>query len=585
MKIKISDYINLSESDRWVLPFFKKNIKVLSSALLLGFLSFLFAAGLMFTSGYLISSAAALPESILILNIPLMFVRVFGIGKPILAYFERLFSHDWVLRMTSELRLKLFKAVEKRTTYTTKSHQAGDIVGLLTDDIGHLQNLYLRTVLPLATGWLLWFALLVFAGFFSWALLAALFILVTAIAFVIPMISLLYLTPKRKRLKILKAKLYTETTDNILGVSDWIFSGRSKDYIARYRAIEDSMRELETSEQSFARTRDALNQLLLGLCILVLLVWAALRFGGIESPVADWIAAFTLGFFPLFDAFLSLSYAATDVISHRDSLERLNQLSDGEEVNIATEGLPFHYDIAFNKVTYAYPLAENSLYDDFSLTIPQKQKVMLLGRSGVGKSTLAALLHGDITPQSGKVLLGGIQPSALHHAISSYIGVIQQSTYLFNRTLLENVRIARTDATEEEVASVLNRVGLTPLVERLPQGLHTVVQEGGTCFSGGECHRLALARVLLQDVPVVILDEPCTGLDPETEQMLLMTLLDALSDKTIIMITHHLAGASLFDRVIFLESGKISLDGHHNDLKDSSEKYRQLLNFDQEINL
>lgn len=147
-------------------------------------------------------------------------------------------------------------------------------------------------------------------------------------------------------------------------------------------------------------------------------------------------------------------------------------------------------------------------------------------------------------------------------------------------TVLENLRIGRADATEEEVWDVLEQVGLRPMVERLPQGLSTMVDEAGLRFSGGERHRIALARVLLQDVPVVILDEPTVGLDPLTERALLDTVLHALDGKTVIMITHHLAGVGAMDRVVFLEHGRIELDGAPDELARTSERYRSLLAFD-----
>ena len=164
--------------------------------------------------------------------------------------------------------------------------------------------------------------------------------------------------------------------------------------------------------------------------------------------------------------------------------------------------------------------------------------------------------------------------------MARYLGVIQQQTYLFNRTLLENLRIGREDATEEEVRGVLEQVGLRALVERLPEGLDTLVDEAGVRFSGGERHRIALARVLLQDVPAVVLDEPTVGLDPATERALLKSVFATTEGKTLVMITHHLQGVADMDRVVFLEDGRIELEGSPAELARESERYRRLLAFD-----
>ncbi len=156
--------------------------------------------------------------------------------------------------------------------------------------------------------------------------------------------------------------------------------------------------------------------------------------------------------------------------------------------------------------------------------------------------------------------LGGSPTADLGDEAAKWIGVIQQRTYLFNMTLRDNLRIGREDATDDEVWDALGRVGLRSMAERLPNGLDTLVDEAGLRFSGGERHRVALARVLLQDVPVVILDEPTVGLDPITERALLDDLFEALAGKTVIMITHHLAGVDAMDRVVFVEDGRIALD-------------------------
>ncbi|MEF2846083.1 MAG: ATP-binding cassette domain-containing protein, partial [Eggerthellaceae bacterium] len=221
--------------------------------------------------------------------------------------------------------------------------------------------------------------------------------------------------------------------------------------------------------------------------------------------------------------------------------------------------------------------ASRSILDNVSLTIPQGQQVALLGKSGVGKSTLAALIRGDLMPGSGTITLGGIATCALGNDASRYFGVIQQNTYLFNTTLRENLLIANGEADDEELLDLLERVGLNTLMKRLPEGLDTMVDEAGLRFSGGERHRIALARVLLQDAPVIILDEPSVGLDPATESQVLDTVFEVLKNKTIIMITHHLQGIQHMDRVLFLDKGTITLDGSPAYLQKTNAHFQALL--------
>lgn len=565
--------------DAWVKPFFFRYRKALALALLLGVLTFGFASALMVTSGYLVS-ASAVAETILFLHLPLIFVRIFGVGKPILQYLERLTSHDWVLRMTSGLRLKLYGALERDAVFFRATHRTGDVLGLLAEDIGHIQNLYLRTVFPTVVAWLLYVVLIACLGWFSlWLALAMLLVLGVAV-FLVPLVSVLANAARQARHKRMKNELYAELADNVLGVSDWVFAGRGDEYLSRHKECERRMRAVQERMERFGRRRDLVLQALFGLCAVLLLVWAGGRFGPEGGDAANWIAAFVLGFFPLIDAFAPLSSAAVEAGAYRDSIVRLNDLPEPSEDAAPAREPRAPFDVRVEHAAFRYPGAERDVLSDVSLTVPQGQRVAVLGRSGAGKSTLASLVRGDVRPIAGSVTLGGAPTAELGDEAARWIGVIQQRTYLFNMTLGDNLRLGREDAADEEVWDALDKVGLRPLVERLDRGLDTMVDEAGLRFSGGERHRIALARVLLQDVPVVILDEPTVGLDPLTERALLDTLFEALAGKTVIMITHHLAGVGALDRVVFVEDGRIALDGAPDELARTSERYRRLLAFD-----
>lgn len=269
-------------------------------------------------------------------------------------------------------------------------------------------------------------------------------------------------------------------------------------------------------------------------------------------------------------------------------------------------------DVILENVSFSYPGSTRLLIDNLSLRIHAGEKVAVLGRSGAGKSTLASLIRGDLIPTSGQVLISeqvhekkhvsndtphtpndasripndaphtpnnaALFPTCtLDDNAARYFGVIQQRTYLFNATLRENLRIGNPNASDELLIETLHNVGLKALFERLPKGLDTLVNEAGFGFSGGERHRIALARVLLQDAPIIILDEPMVGLDPETEQQVLEAIFSTLKDKTIIMITHHLQGISFMDRVLFLNQGNLRLDGSPEKLKETSSYFRRLL--------
>ena len=570
----------LLRRDTWIKPFFRQYRRALLLALALGVATFVFAAALMFTSGYLISGAP-LVVSVLVLNVPLGLVRLFGVGKPILNYFERLASHDWVLRMTSSLRLRLYRSAEREAMAFRSKRSTGDVLGLLAQDVGHIQNLYLRTLFPLAVGGILYLALVACTGVLSLWLGVAMLILTGLAAIAAPLISVLANAAREARRTQQRARLYDQLSDNVLGVADWVFAGRGEDYLAAHEESERLLRAEQHRIERFNRVRDLALQLVFGAIVVVLLAWAGTRFGGLPDGGANWVAAFALGFFPLIEVFAPLSPAAQEAGAYRDSIERLNDLPDPDEGPAAPRREPVApLDVRVEGARFRYNGASADTLRGLDLAIPFGQKVAVLGRSGAGKSTLAGLIRGDLVPQEGVATLGGVPCSELGDGMARYLGVIQQRTYLFNTTLLENLRIGRPDATEDEVREALVRVGLGDLLDRLPQGLGTLVDEAGMRFSGGERHRIALARVLLQGAPIVLLDEPFAALDPITERGLLDTLLDVFADRTLILVTHHLQGVSRMDRVVFVSDGAVSLDGAPADLERDSEHYRRLLALD-----
>ena len=168
----------------------------------------------------------------------------------------------------------------------------------------------------------------------------------------------------------------------------------------------------------------------------------------------------------------------------------------------------------------------------------------------------------------------------LGESVTDVIAVLNQSPHLFDTTVANNLRIGRPHATDEEIRQVAAQVGLSGLIESLPQGYDTPMLETGLRFSGGERQRIALARVLLRETPVIILDEPTVGLDPVTERELMRTILDSLQGKTMIWVTHHLIGAEQMDELIFMENGKIAMQGSHEQLLAGEERYRRLIELD-----
>ena len=302
--------------DTWVRPFFWHYRRTLAAALGLGVLTAACAAALMFTSGYLISAAACQPlDGVFALLAPLAFVQIFGIGRPFAAYYERLRSHDWVLRMTSGLRLRLYRAVEGRALSWTAARRTGEVLGLLDQDIGHVQNLYLRCVFPFAIGWALWLLVAALLGLFSPLFGLGMLLELGVVCLLVPLVSVLVNGARRTRAKQGRAELYARLTDDVLGVADWVCAGREADCLERAEHACAAVDELEARAARFERRRDCLVQLALGAGATAVLLWAAAQFGAVAQAgatmgdigrPANWVAAFVLGFFPLIEVFAPL---------------------------------------------------------------------------------------------------------------------------------------------------------------------------------------------------------------------------------------------------------------------------------------
>ncbi len=566
------------EKDTWVKPYLQRYKAPLMLAIFLGFCTFFSAGALMFNSGYLISKSASLPENILLVYVPIVLTRAFGVSRPVFRYIERLTSHNWVLKMTSKLRRKLYHTLEKDAMVFKQKYRMGDILGLLAEDIQYIQNLYLRTIFPLIIALILYAFIVIAVGMFSIFFALYLALLLFILVIVLPVWSVVVNGARQEREKTLKTELYTDLTDNVLGVADWIFSQRGSEYVDTHLQVEQELYQVQDQKRLFNRRVHVLFQLIYSFIVIGLIVWTSQHFVGNHGGAANWIAAFVLSAFPVVDAFVVLPEAMQESNVYKDSINRLNALDETPDevpknikvtdTRIQVEDLSFSYD-------------HHLVLDRLDLTIEPGEKIAILGKSGSGKSTLASLIRGDLKPQNGLLTLGGVPTYQFGDAMSHYISVIQQAPYLFHTTILNNVRMANTNKSEEEVWQVLERVGLKKLVEQLPEGLHTMVDEAGLRFSGGERHRMALARILLQDTPIVLLDEPTVGLDPLTEQALIDTFFSQLQDKTVIWITHHLQGIEIMDRVIFIEDGRLEMSGTPADLAQNNTRFQQLKAIDE----
>ncbi len=576
-----SNYLLLSKKDNWVRPYFKKYKWLLALVLFLGFLTFFAASALMFTSGLLISKSAAIPENILMVYVPIVLTRAFGIARPTLRYVERLSSHNWVLKMTSDIRLKLYKSMESRAAKSKDEYQTGNLLGILAEDVDHIQNLYLRTIFPAIVALILYVVIVIALGVFSLPLALLMLLLMGVFVIILPLASILINNARVYRLKAKKHALYNDLTDAVLGVGDWQYSGRYQEFLTGYDEAEKEVRVEDKMMQQYSRRDSLFKQAIFGIIVLVMIVWAGEYFAG-DVASRNWIAAFVLAFFPLVDAFAPISDSLIELPIYEDTVQRLSTLPEIEEAE--TKKTPLltinNHNIQFEQVDFSYDKESKQLLKNFNLSIPEGEVVAVLGKSGVGKTTLSKLLRGDLSPTSGNITIGGIPTNQLGEQQASLMGVLNQDPHIFNTTIANNIRLGNLEASDEAIKEAAYQAGLGPVIEKLPLGLDTLVEESGQRFSGGEQQRIALARILLQDAPIIIIDEPTIGLDPLTEKQLLTTMFEVLKGKTVLWITHHLVGTHYANRIIFIEEGQISMEGPLAELRGTEPRFEALYQLD-----
>ncbi len=560
----------------WLIPYLKEHKRLLAAVILLGSLTIFAASALLFSSGYLISKAASRPENLLMIYVPIVLVRTFGIMRSVSSYVERLMSHSLILKIVSRMRVRLYEAIRPQVS----RFKTGDALGLFADDIEHLQDVYIKLIFPWLSALCVYALSITALGFFSvsFALVMGLYFFVFTV--LVPLASLLVMKAKQMKQKEQRAAQYSRLADTVMGMGDWVFSGREKAFVASYEQAEKEWTRLESSKRSFARGRDLCLQLLAGAAVVTTMIWAGGQSAdGQMAPIL--IAAFTLVLFPITEAFLPLSSAAEEWAGYSQSLGRL-QTAEKEKPAAHFIQPVFGDDglaLQFRRVSFSYNESEPVL-QHFNFSARAGEKIAVLGPSGAGKSTIMQLAEGLVSPQSGTVLVNGHEPDEY---ISREIAVLNQQPYLFNTTVMNNIRLGNPRATDEEVIEAAKKVHMHDYIQSLPDGYQTVMQETGSRFSGGERQRIALARILLQQTPIVILDEPTVGLDPITERRLIETVFDVLEGKTILWITHHLAGMEQMDRIVFLDGGQIQMDGTHEELVQQELRYQKLYELDMGI--
>lgn len=476
------------------------------------------------------------------------------------------------------MRVKLYGMLEPQALMIRSRFQIGDLLGTLADDIAHLQDVYIRTIFPTVIGLCLFVYAITMLAIFDWLFAIWMALCLSIIVFVYPALSLYLLKKRQRDAKQKRGQLYRILTDAVFGISDWMISGQKEWFIAGFLKDSRESHMIEKKLAYWSQSRQLQLQIVSGVIVLIVGIWAGMsaQQGEIRPT---YIAAFALVTLPILEGLIPLSHAIERIPTYQESLQRIESIQQfvhEEEVSKGIVQTSEKADILIENVSYRYESQQEDALQQVSLSIPYGQKLALLGKSGAGKSTLLQLLQGAMPPTTGEIFINGHASIQYREQIYDMMGVLNQKPYLFATTVENNIRLGNQQATRKEIEHVMKQVKLDQYIDSLPNGLQTRMEETGQRFSGGERQRIALARILLKDTPIVILDEPTIGLDPVAEYELIDTILTSLQDKTIIWITHHLIGIERMDQILFLDQGEIAMQGTHEQLMSTNQRYQQL---------
>ena len=567
---------------RALLPYltlYKRHKWMLTLGIVLAIVTLLASIGLLTLSGWFLSaSAVAGFAGIYSFNymLPAAGVRGAAITRTAGRYFERLVSHDATFRVLQHLRIHTFSKLLPLSPAGLARYRQGELLNRIVADVDTLDHLYLRVISPLVGAFVVIMVVTIGLSVLDVTLACTLGGVMLLTLFIMPPVFYRAGKTTGQNLTHLRGQYRQQLTAWLQGQAELTIFGASDRYRAQMETTELQWHEAQRRQSELTALSQALMLLIGAVAILLMLWMAAGGVGGNVQPGAL-IALFVFCALAAFEALAPVTGAFQHLGQVIASAVRITELTEQKpEVTFPTDvsDVPAQVTLTLRDVSFSYPEQAQKALDSLSLQVNPGEHIAILGRTGCGKSTLLQLLTRAWDPQQGEILLNDRPIAALNEAtLRKIISVVPQRVHLFSATLRDNLLLAAPDASDEQLADTLRRVGLEKLLD--DTGLNSWLGEGGRQLSGGELRRLAIARALLHDASLMLLDEPTEGLDATTESQMLELLADVMREKTLLMVTHRLRGLARFDQIIVMDNGQIIEQGNHADLLAQQGRYYQ----------
>ncbi|EMF1903598.1 TPA: cysteine/glutathione ABC transporter ATP-binding protein/permease CydC [Raoultella ornithinolytica] len=567
---------------RALLPYlalYKRHIWLLTLGVVLAIVTLLASIGLLTLSGWFLSASAVVGVAgIYSFNymLPAAGVRGAAIIRTAGRYFERLVSHDATFRVLQHLRVFTFSKLLPLSPAGLARFRQGELLNRVVADVDTLDHLYLRVISPLIGALVV--IVVVTAGLsildVTLALTLGGIMLVTLL--VLPPLFYRAGKPAGESITQMRGQYRQQLTAWLQGQAELMLFSASDRYRKQLEKTEQRWQDAQRRQAELTALSQALMLLIGGVAVVAMLWLTSAGVGGNSQPGAL-IALFVFCALAAFEALAPVTGAFQHLGQVIASARRITQITGQQpEVTFAAgEGQAFgQVSLTLNQVTFSYPQQPSPALENISLQVGAGEHIAILGRTGCGKSTLLQLLTRAWDPANGEISLNDQPLTRLNEAtLRQAMSVVPQRVHLFSATLRDNLSLAAPGASDIQLMKALERVGLEKLLE--DSGLNAWLGEGGRQLSGGELRRLAIARALLHDAPLMLLDEPTEGLDATTESQILDLLAEVMREKTVLMVTHRLRGLARFNRIIVMDNGKIIEQGSHAELLAEQGRYYQ----------
>ncbi|MBN6071034.1 cysteine/glutathione ABC transporter ATP-binding protein/permease CydC [Aggregatibacter actinomycetemcomitans] len=529
--------------------------------------------GLLTLSGwFLAATAIAGFGSLFNFFYPSASVRGLAIGRTAARYFEKVVTHDATFRVLAKLRVQVFSKIIPLSPAVLNRYRNSDLLNRLVADVDTLDSLYLRLIAPFISAIVVIAFITLGLSFINAPL--ALFIGFTLLALLLVIPTIFYHLGNKFGAKLTQSRaLYrTQFIEFIQAQAELLlFNGEDK-VKEKLNQTEQQWQAYQQREANLSGFSTALLLFANGLLLCVTLWFAAQADLGNDEYRMAFIGLFAFAALASFEILMPIGAAFLHIGQVVASAERVTDIIEQQPLvdfsgTQAVETDNQQLLLQIQNLHFTYPQRTNPALIDFSLNIQAGEKIAILGKTGSGKSTLLQLLVRNYDANQGEMLLAGKAIQAYSESsLRQQFCFLTQRVYVFSDTLRNNLQLANhAPLSDEKMIAVLLQVGLEKLVNQ-EQGLDLWLGDGGRPLSGGEQRRLGLARVLLNDAPILLLDEPTEGLDRETERNILQAILTHSRGKTLIMVTHRLTAIEQFDQLIMIDNSRLIEQGVYQEL-------------------